>query len=137
MWMNALYNTSGILISFWMKEFRIFIFVLWLTFILTVSFMKLGNSRALWNCSKAFCFYLQLSDCLLTKEQWVRKGNWLLTTLLQFPHHKEGCAYIAMGCTLFDFVLCCGSKRPQISLTFFQKANLPSVPKEWKRSSVR
>ena len=41
--MNALYNASNILISFWMKEIRIFIFVLWLTFILTVSFMKLGN----------------------------------------------------------------------------------------------
>ena len=41
--MNALYNTSNILISFWMKEIRIFIFVLWLTFIFMVSFMKLGN----------------------------------------------------------------------------------------------
>lgn len=44
--MNALYNTSNILISFWMKEIRILIFVLWLTFIFMVSFMKLGNFQS-------------------------------------------------------------------------------------------
>lgn len=59
-----------------MKKVRIFVFLQWVTLLLLIFLGDWITFRAVWTSSKAFYFYLQLSDCIPSNYRAVSwKGN--------------------------------------------------------------